>query len=202
MEVLILMNKIVAAPQHPAYTTDVNSAPLFRGLLDGLLNRLPEIKAQYPNSPDHQSATTPSTATEQQDLDMDDAGDLPSSPLSSLSRDLGPNLLSRNEVVSLYPPLSRAHTGKLIAETLHALTAIGGHENPPARHIVGHEGVASVKEKLKTVSEELEDFVEVSAAVDIERPGTESKRRSHGVEGAEGEDIEDVDGPIDFGLTH
>lgn len=57
----------------------------------------------------------------------------------------------------------------LIAETLHALTAIGGHENPPARHIVGFEGVASVKEKLKTVSEELEDFVEASAAVDIER---------------------------------
>lgn len=52
-------------------------------------------------------------------------------------------------------------------ETVHALTAIGGHENPPARHIVGYEGVASVKEKLKTVSEELEDFVEVSCAVDI-----------------------------------
>lgn len=52
-------------------------------------------------------------------------------------------------------------------ETVHALTAIGGHENPPARHIVGYEGVNSVKEKLKTVSEELEDFVEVSCAVDI-----------------------------------
>lgn len=52
-------------------------------------------------------------------------------------------------------------------ETVHALTAIGGHENPPARHIVGYEGVASVKEKLKTVSEELEDFVVVSCAVDI-----------------------------------
>ena len=56
----------------------------------------------------------------------------------------------------------------LLAETIHALTAIGGHENPPARHIVGFEAVASVKEKLKTVSEELEDFVEVSAGVDIE----------------------------------
>ena len=33
---------------------------------------------------------------------------------------------------------------------------------------MGFEAVASVKEKLKTVSEELEDFVEVSAAVDIE----------------------------------
>ena len=151
MEILILTNKVVSAPQHPAYTFEMNSAPLFRGLLEGLLNRLPEIKAQYPVSPIPASATTPSTATEQADQDMDEST---SSPLSSWSRDLGPNLLSRNEVVSLYPPLSRAHTDKLIAETLHALTAIGGHENPPARHIVGHEGVASVKEKLKTVSEE------------------------------------------------
>lgn len=56
----------------------------------------------------------------------------------------------------------------MLAETVHAVVAIGGHDNPPARHIVGHEAVASVKEKLKTVSEELEDFVEVSAAVDID----------------------------------
>jgi hypothetical protein len=55
----------------------------------------------------------------------------------------------------------------LTAETIHAITAIGGHDNPPARHIVGVEGVASVKEKLKTVSEELEDFIECSRAVDI-----------------------------------
>ena len=55
----------------------------------------------------------------------------------------------------------------LIAETIHALCAIAGHENPPGRHIVGFEAVGSVKEKLKTVSEELEDFVEVSGAVDI-----------------------------------
>jgi len=59
-------------------------------------------------------------------------------------------------------------TSAMLAETVHAITAIGGHENPPARHIVGHEAVASVKEKLKTVSEELEDFVEVSTAVDID----------------------------------
>jgi len=37
------------------------------------------------------------------------------------------------------------------------------------------EGVASVKEKLKTVSEELEDFVDASVAADIEKPG-----HSHG----------------------
>jgi len=76
--------------------------------------------------------------------------------------------LSSSETVSLYPKLPPQMTSAMLAETVHAITAIGGHENPPARHIVGHEAVASVKEKLKTVSEELEDFVEVSTAVDID----------------------------------
>lgn len=58
-------------------------------------------------------------------------------------------------------------TESLLAETLFAVIAIAGHLNPPTRHIVGYEAVASVKEKLKTVSEELEDFVEVSCAADI-----------------------------------
>lgn len=75
----------------------------------------------------------------------------------------------------MYPPLSPAHLEILTAETVHALTAIGGHENPPSRHIVGQEGVASVKEKLKTVSEELEDFIQASCAVDI-TPDGESTR--------------------------
>ena len=72
------------------------------------------------------------------------------------------------EMASLYPRLPREMKSKLISETIHAILAIGGHENPPARHIVGFEGVASVKEKLRTVSEELEEFVEVSCAVDID----------------------------------
>jgi len=55
----------------------------------------------------------------------------------------------------------------LTAEVVHSLASIGGRENPPARLIVGFEGIASVKEKLKTVSEELEDFIEVSVQVDI-----------------------------------
>lgn len=76
--------------------------------------------------------------------------------------------LSSGETVSLYPKLPPQMTSAMLAETVHAITAIGGHENPPARHIVGHEAVSSVKEKLKTVSEELEDFVEVSTAVDID----------------------------------
>ncbi len=77
-------------------------------------------------------------------------------------------------IVSRYPKLSSDASDRLVMETVHALTAIGGHENPPMRHIVGGEGERAVKEKLKTVSEELEDFVEISCAVDIFRGDTGS----------------------------
>jgi NAD(P)-dependent dehydrogenase (short-subunit alcohol dehydrogenase family) len=148
IEIGILTNKITSAPPMKAYSRDQgNAAPLFRGILDGLLNRLPGIKAEYPQSPTDEIQ----------------------SPSSEAERQSGPSLLSRDDVVSLYPPLGQSHTAKLVAETVHAVTAIGGHENPPARHIVGVEGVASVKEKLKTVSEELEEFVDTSIAADIDR---------------------------------
>ncbi|KAI2633846.1 hypothetical protein GGS21DRAFT_115554 [Xylaria nigripes] len=74
---------------------------------------------------------------------------------------------SETEILYRFPILPGTSIDRLVAETVHALTAIGGHENPPARHIVGFEGAEAVKEKLKTVTEELEDFVEASVAVDI-----------------------------------
>lgn len=74
---------------------------------------------------------------------------------------------SDTEIIDRYPKLPASTLDKLVMETVHALTAIGGHENPPARHIVGFEGAVAVKEKLMTVTEELEDFVEASVAVDI-----------------------------------
>jgi len=146
VEIGILTNKITSAPPMKEYTPESgHTAPIFRGILDGLLNRLPDIRSQYPPPPETELQT----------------------PSSEVERQSGPYLLSRDQVVSLYPPLSHAHTEKLIAETVHTLTAIGGHENPPARHIVGIEGVNSVKEKLKIVSEELEEFVDTSASADI-----------------------------------
>lgn len=69
--------------------------------------------------------------------------------------------------LSRYPRLPPAALDRLVLETVHALAAIGGHENPPSRHIVGFEASAAVQDKLKTVTEELEDFVEASLAVDI-----------------------------------
>src|SRR5438045_3662450 len=58
---------------------------------------------------------------------------------------------NKDKVVSAYPSLSCTGKAALVKETIFALAAIGGHENPPARHIVGHESVAAVKEKLKMV---------------------------------------------------
>lgn len=80
-------------------------------------------------------------------------------------------LHSPRQVSSIYPSLPFEMKMKLIAETISAVIAIGGHENPPLRHIVGAEAVASVKEKLKSFSEELEDLVELSYSVDLEDDG-------------------------------
>lgn len=171
VEIGVLTNRITTVPPMKEYSREFgHTAPMFRGILDGLLNRLPGIRAQYPPPPEMEIET----------------------PSSEAERQTGPYLLSRDEVVSLYPPLSNAHTEKLIAETVHALTAIGGHENPPARHIVGVEGVASVKEKLKTVSEELEEFVETSASADIAKQGAAGGRASSIVD----LDIKDLEGDV------
>lgn len=163
IEIGVLTNRIVSAPPMAVYGPEGGcTAPLFRGILDGLLNRLPLIRAQYP------AASTPSMGEDMQS---------PSNS-SEAERASGPYLLSRDETVSLYPPMSYAHTEKMVAETVHAITAIGGHENPPSRHIVGIEGVASVKEKLRTVSEELEEFVDASSSADCDRVGDKRARRS------------------------
>ncbi|KAI5924337.1 transport protein Trs120 or TRAPPC9 TRAPP II complex subunit-domain-containing protein [Camillea tinctor] len=102
--------------------------------------------------------------------------DSESNPAPSV-RDMLTNVLNMNpetaiepsdtEILYRYPKLPSSSMDRLVAETIHALTAIGGHENPPARHIVGFEGAEAVKEKLKTVTEELEDFVEASPGAHI-----------------------------------
>jgi len=148
IEIRILTNLITTVPAiEPAYSSSENHAPLFRNLLNSLVSRLPraELKAASPQYSGHL---------------RDDSDDS-----SSNSETFHP--FSKAEVTSMYPPLSPAHLEALTEETIHAITAIAGHENPPSRHIIGQEGVASVKEKLKTVSEELEDFVQSSFAMDI-----------------------------------
>lgn len=135
-------------PITPAYSPDANHAPLFRGILNRLIPRLPQPSADAEN---------PEFTNPQQ------------GPEEPTSAEDGP--FSVPKVLSMYPPLSTAHLEVLVAETVYAIMAIGGHENPPSRHIVGQEGVASVREKLKTVSEEMEDFIQASFAIDFAADG-------------------------------
>ena len=72
-------------------------------------------------------------------------------------------------------------------------SAIGGLENPPSRHIVGLEGSNVVREKLKTVTEELEDFVDASLAVDI----FESELKQEAREGREQKESSQEPVPMD-----
>lgn len=154
IEIGILTNLVTSVPPIvPAYSPSVNHAPLFRVLLNRLIPRLPN---------------TPYSATEEHSRGQPNRGQSGANP-----GEQGP--FSVPEVISTYPPLSAAHLEVLTAETMYAITAIGGHENPPSRHIVGQEGVASVKEKLKTVSEELEDFIQSSFAVDFAADGMAAK---------------------------
>lgn len=183
IEIGILTNVVTSAPPMPEYSSDREGggAPLFRGILDGLLNQLPAIKAEYP-SPQAQNDTPTTGSSNTEEV---------TSPSTTSEADklTGPFLLSRDETVTLFPPLSCAHTEKLVAETVHAITAIGGHENPPARHIVGVEGVVSVKEKLKTISEELEEFVDTSVSADTERAGDKRARRTSNADSRVGDGI-------------
>ncbi|KAJ6134133.1 hypothetical protein N7523_000455 [Penicillium sp. IBT 18751x] len=146
IEIGILTNLVTSVPPiFPAYSPANNHAPLFRGILNHLVPRLPDAASEGVNAANH-----PKDQNE-------------NSRVSTIEN--GP--FSVPEIVSMHPPLSSAHLEVLVSETVYAITSIGGHENPPSRHIVGQEGVASVKEKLKTVSEELEDFIQASFAVDV-----------------------------------
>jgi hypothetical protein len=155
MEVNVLTNRITSVPPLPEYNPAENPAPFAREIFSSLLDRLD------PNSNAAAFVDGKSPPT--------DSGASTTSPDATLGEPTMGDLLSADTVNSIYVPLPSAVKAALIAETVHALTAIGGHDNPPGRHIVGFEGVTAVKEKLKTTSEELEDFIEVSNAVDIAR---------------------------------
>ena len=150
-EIQSLTNKIIFAPPLPYYDSEINPAPSIRDMLTNVLNVNPDTAVEPPSFASAASAA--SAASE----DDDGAG-------AGAGASAG---VVADEIQYRYPRLPPAALDRLVMETVHALTAIGGHENPPARHIVGFEGSIAVKEKLKTVTEELEDFVEASLAVDI-----------------------------------
>ncbi|KAI5461521.1 short chain dehydrogenase/reductase family protein [Mariannaea sp. PMI_226] len=143
-EIQSLTNRLIFAPQLPAYELNVESVPSIREMLTNVLNTHPDTALPPPITPESIGTT----------------------PLSPGSTALEPDLVP-GEIIDRYPRLPPGAADTLVLETVHALIAIGGHENPPSRHIVGHEGAIAVREKLKTVTEELEDFVEASLSVDI-----------------------------------
>ncbi|KAL1601662.1 hypothetical protein SLS60_006577 [Paraconiothyrium brasiliense] len=155
MEVNVLTNKMTSVPPMREYLQAENPAPIARDIFSSLLDKLDRVNNPFPYPQEEKSPTDSISTT---------------SPDATVHEPTMGDLLSSDTVTSLYAPLPSVVKSSLIAETVHALTAIGGHDNPPARHIVGLEGVTAVKEKLKTTSEELEDFIEVSNAVDISRP--------------------------------
>ncbi|KHN95691.1 short chain dehydrogenase/reductase family protein [Metarhizium album ARSEF 1941] len=142
LEIQSLTGRLTFAPQIPVYVDAYTAAPNVRDMLSNVLN------------------SDPDTAVPES---LEESGVTPSTPGStSLEPEPG-----RGVIFDRYARLSPQAADALVNETVHALTAIGGHENPPSRHIVGSEAALVVKEKLKTVTEEMEDFVDSSLAVDI-----------------------------------
>jgi hypothetical protein len=172
LEIHVLTNKITSVPPLPDYAADVNPAPLSRDIIGGLLDRLDGVQGEEQEDMDTPSAT-PSKAepTSPGTMNLSEASPNTASQTPDANSATPNEILHSPNISSLYPSLQPGLKEALIAETVFAIAAIGGHDNPPARHIVGFEGVTSVKEKLKTVSEELEDFIEVSCAVDIGKDG-------------------------------
>jgi hypothetical protein len=152
MEVNVLTNKMTSVPPMNEYIQAENPAPLARDIFATLLDKLDRVSNPSTAATEDKSPTDSNSTT---------------SPDATMHEPSIGDTLSSDTVTSLYAPLPSVVKSSLIAETVHALTAIGGHDNPPARHIVGFEGVTAVKEKLKTTSQELEDFIETSNAVDI-----------------------------------
>lgn len=97
IEIPILTNLVTTvSPIVPAYSPGINPAPLFRGILNRLVPRLPNTQdANGSHNPDQTSS-------------------IEEGPFS------GPDL------TSTYPPLSSAHMEVLVSETVYAIIAIGG----------------------------------------------------------------------------
>jgi NAD(P)-dependent dehydrogenase (short-subunit alcohol dehydrogenase family) len=65
-----------------------------------------------------------------------------------------------------------------VEETVRVVAAVAGSDNPPGRITVGEEGVELVKERLKTLSEELEEYLDASLSADIVSQGSGTGRGS------------------------
>ncbi|KOS21357.1 putative oxidoreductase [Escovopsis weberi] len=182
-EIQSLTNRITFAPQIPAYANSFMEAPSMREMLTNVLNSNPETMT--PAIPDFETSST-STGTSPRTP----APSVPGPSASSQPQQHPPHPQYQQtqqqqqqqqqreipplepeegigEIFSRYPRLPPSALDTLVSETIHVLISVGGLDDPPSRHIVGAEGSVLVQEKLKTVTEEMEDFVEASLAVDI-----------------------------------
>ena len=71
---------------------------------------------------------------------------------------------------------AREVDAEVLADTVRIVAEIAGAENPPGRITVGEEGAEMVRERLKTLSEEMEEFLEASLGVDIAPPAAAGPR--------------------------
>lgn len=161
-----------------------------------LLNpvHLPPVRTPYSAEPNIKESVSPSHDEDDDDED-DDERLGPRKGVSSLRKMLESVLLQDDQPtengeasiggsvstnvpfpkVLRYPNLAPAAQLELASETARVILAVAGKDNPPGRIIVGGEesgedgegGVQSVKERMKTVSEELEEFLECSMSVDV-----------------------------------
>ncbi|CAK7216335.1 hypothetical protein SBRCBS47491_002789 [Sporothrix bragantina] len=190
-EVQMLTNKIIFAPAMPEYeaaaaasavaaaqaaaaaaqaesqggvaVTEVSDvpAPSVRDMLTRVVNAYGDSSVSLSSTTTTSSAAASGSPQPPQNSSASSSG----SPSATAAASAAASAAAAPTV--RYPRLPPQALDRLVLETVHALTAMGGHENPPTRHIVGFEASVAVQDKLKTVSEELEDFVEASLSVDI-----------------------------------
>ncbi|KAI9674255.1 MAG: hypothetical protein M1829_003802 [Trizodia sp. TS-e1964] len=94
------------------------------------------------------------------------------------------NSKAQEKVSTRIPDMAESTESSLLAETVYALAAIGGHSNPPSRHIVGFDAAAMVKEKVKCASEDLEEFAEPGTALDMISAGRQPAMRELDMDGS------------------
>lgn len=97
------------------------------------------------------------------------AGAPPPRDDEDVSTEPTPVTTMRNMISSLlssHPGDNPAALHPALAETVHVIMSIAGLDDPPGRVVVGNENAEQVKERLKAVSEELEDYLEASTGVD------------------------------------
>ncbi|KAI4138442.1 MAG: hypothetical protein LQ340_008057, partial [Diploschistes diacapsis] len=179
LEISVLPNKISAVPQLPRYANPPHPAPLQRAILGRILDR-PGVTdstacRKRPRRSKHNSSADGAQAPQGNESDVDTLRESSTSSSSSPSTESHAASALHSPFSRLLrqrlhpPPPSRTHSSSPSLPRPSAPCArSAGTRTRPRDTSWGEDGVSSVKEKLKTVSEELEDFVECSSGVDIE----------------------------------